>query len=58
MAVSVADSANPYNMVTVQERVVEQKAKGPDERIDKVAKEYLHVDKYPFHRPGETRIYS
>jgi hypothetical protein len=58
VAVSVADIANPYNMVTVQERVVEQTAKGAGERIDKMVKEYLRVDKYPFHRAGEKRIYS
>jgi Pyridoxamine 5'-phosphate oxidase len=38
VVVSVADSANSYNMVTVQEHIVEQTAKGADERIDKMAK--------------------
>jgi hypothetical protein len=56
VAVSVADISNPYNTVTVQERVVEQTAKGAGERIDKMAKKHLRVDKYPCHRPGEKRI--
>jgi PPOX class probable F420-dependent enzyme len=56
VAVSVADQANPYNMVTVRGRVVEQTTKGADEHIDKLAKKYLGLDKYPGRMPGEKRI--
>ena len=56
VAVSVADSANPYNMVTVRGRVMEQTTKGADEHINRMAKKYLGVDKYPFRQPGEKRV--
>jgi PPOX class probable F420-dependent enzyme len=56
VAVSVADQANLFNMVTVKGRVVEQTTKGAEEHIDKMAKKYLGVDKYPGRQPGEERI--
>ncbi|TLY02176.1 MAG: hypothetical protein E6K92_06765 [Thaumarchaeota archaeon] len=43
-------------MVTVRGRVVEQTTNGADEHIDKMAKRYLGVDKYPGRMPGEKRV--
>jgi len=57
VAVSIVDEKNPYNMVTIRGRVVEQTTIGADEHIDKLAKKYLSVDKYPFRSPTtEKRI--
>lgn len=56
VAVSVTDSANPYTMVTVRGTIIEQTNRGADEHIDKMAKKYLGVDKYPFRAQGEKRI--
>lgn len=56
VAVSVFDHNNPYNMVSIRGRVIEQTRKGADEHIDKLAKKYFGVDKYPFRSPSETRI--
>lgn len=57
IAVSVIDSSNPYDMVTVRGRVIEQiKGKDADEHIDKLAKKYLDKEKYPRRRPGEERV--
>jgi PPOX class probable F420-dependent enzyme len=57
VAVSLIDSLNPYDMVTVRGRVVEQiKGKDADEHIDKLAKKYLDKEKYPRRRPGEQRV--
>jgi PPOX class probable F420-dependent enzyme len=56
VAVSVADQGNPYNMVTVQGTVVEQTTKGADAHIDKLAKKYMGLDKYPLRAPGEKRV--
>lgn len=56
MAVSVIDRNNPYHMVSVQGRVVEQTTSGADRHIDKMAKKYLGADSYPFRAPGEERI--
>lgn len=56
IAISIVDRNNPYNMVTIRGKVVEQTTDGADLHIDKMAKKYLGVDKYPFARPGEKRI--
>ena len=56
VAISIVDQNNPYNMVTIRGKVVEQTSKGADEHIDKLAKRYLDVDKYPFRSPTEKRI--
>ena len=49
VAVSVADSNNPYEMVTVRGEAAET-------HIDKMAKKYIDKDKYPGRAPGEERI--
>ena len=58
VAVSVTDRNNPYNMVTIRGKVIEHTNQGADEHIDKLAKKYLGVDKYPMKSPsqGEKRI--
>jgi PPOX class probable F420-dependent enzyme len=56
VAISVIEQNNPYHMVTVRGRVVEQRKEGADEHIDKLAKKYLGVDKYPLRSPNEKRI--
>lgn len=57
VAISIVDRNNPYNMVTIQGNVVEQTVEGADKHINKMAKKYLGVDKYPFAMPGEERIW-
>ncbi len=57
IAVSVVDSGNPYDMVTVRGEVVEQvTGKAAESHIDKMAKKYINKDKYPGRAPGEKRI--
>jgi PPOX class probable F420-dependent enzyme len=57
VAVSVIDSSDPYDMVTVRGKVIEQiNGKDADEHIDKLAKKYIGKDKYPRRRPGEDRV--
>lgn len=56
IAVSVVDQNNPYNMLSIRGNVVEQTTNGADEHIDKLAKRYLGVDKYPFRSPDEKRV--
>ncbi len=56
VAISIVDQKNPYNMVTIRGKVIEQTTKDADKHIDKMAKKYLGVDKYPFAMPGEKRI--
>lgn len=55
-AVCVMDHNNPYDVVTIRGKVVEQTGVGADEHVDRMAKKYLGVDKYPFRNPDEKRI--
>jgi PPOX class probable F420-dependent enzyme len=56
VAISIIDHNNPYNMISVRGKVIEQTSSGADEHIDKLAKRYLGVDKYPFRASGEKRV--
>jgi len=56
VAISIVDQKNPYDMVTIRGKVIEQTTNGADEHIDKLAKRYLGVDKYPFRSPSEKRV--
>jgi PPOX class probable F420-dependent enzyme len=57
VALSVADSSNPYICTAIQGRVVEQiKGQTAEDHIDKMARKYLGKDKYPWRQPGERRV--
>ena len=57
VGISVIDSSNPYHMVSVRGKVIEQiNGKEADEHIDKMAKKYMGKDKYPGRTPGEERL--
>src|SRR6478672_6093077 len=56
VSISILDEDNPYSMVTIKGRVVEQTTKGADEHIDKLAKRYLNAERYPAHSPNVKRI--
>ena len=56
IAISIANHNNPYEMVTIRGRVLEQISEGADEHIDKLAKKYLNVEKYPLRSSNEKRI--
>src|SRR6476620_12038416 len=46
IAICVVDHNNPYRMVIVRGRVVEETNEGAEGNIDKIAKKYLGIDKY------------
>ena len=56
VSLSLVDKNNPYSMVTIQGTVIEQTTIGADEHIDKLAKKYLNIDRYPSHSPSMTRV--
>ncbi len=56
VAISIIEHNNPYHMVMIRGRVVEQTNTGADEHIDKLAKKYLGLEKYPLRSPQEKRI--
>jgi PPOX class probable F420-dependent enzyme len=56
VAIAVSDPDNPYRYLEVRGRVVEITEQGADAHIDRMAKKYLGVDKYPYRQPGEVRV--
>jgi PPOX class probable F420-dependent enzyme len=56
VSISLVDEQNPYSMVTISGRVIEQTTRGAEEHIDKLAKRYLNTDKYPNHSPDMKRV--
>jgi PPOX class probable F420-dependent enzyme len=57
VGVSVVDFSNPYHMVSVRGKVIEQiNGKEADDHIDKMAKKYMDKDKYPGRALGEERL--
>jgi len=56
VAIEVQDPDNPYRYVQVRGRVSEMTEAGANESIDKLAKKYMGLDKYPYHRPGDQRV--
>ena len=56
IAISVVESNNPYNMVSVKGRVVEHTTEGADEHLKKLAKRYLGIGKYYYREPNRKRV--
>ena len=56
VTLALIDPENPYRYLEVRGRVVEITEKGAAQHIDKLAKKYLGVDKYPYAQPGEVRV--
>ena len=56
IAISVINHDNPYEMVTIRGKVIDQITKDAAEHADKLAKKYLGLDKYPYHSPNEKRV--
>jgi PPOX class probable F420-dependent enzyme len=56
VALSIQDPDNPYRYLEIRGRVTEITEDGADEHIDKMAKKYMGVDRYPGRQPGEVRV--
>ena len=56
VSLSVQDPANAYHYVEIRGRVVSITAEGGAAHIDKLAKKYMGVDKYPGNQPGDVRV--
>jgi len=56
VALAIVDPDNPYRYLEIRGRVVEITEQGADAHIDKLAKKYLGVDKYPYRQAGEVRV--
>jgi len=56
VALSILDPDNFYRYLEIKGTVIEITEAGADAHIDKLAKKYLGVDKYPYRAPGEVRV--
>jgi len=56
VALSIMDPKNPYRYLEVRGTVAEITEEGASDHIDKMAKKYLGLDKYPNAQPGEVRV--
>ena len=56
VALSMQDPDNPYRYLEVRGHVEEITEEGADQHIDKMAKKYIGVDRYPNRAPGEVRV--
>ena len=56
VALSIQDPDNPYRYLEVRGHVEEITEDGADQHIDKMAKKYMGVDKYPGRSPVRCRV--
>ena len=55
IAISITDRSDDYRTVVIRGRA-ELIDEGADELIDRLAKKYRGLDRYPFRQPGEERV--
>jgi PPOX class probable F420-dependent enzyme len=56
IAIAIVEQYNPYNMVSIKGRVIEQTSIGADEHLRKLALKYLGFGKYYYRKPNHERI--
>jgi len=56
VALSATDPENPYRALMIRGKVAQITEEGAEALIDRLAKKYLGVDKYPYRRSGEVRV--
>lgn len=56
VALSVLDHADPYRYIQIRGVVEEKTTQGAEEHIDRLAKKYMGVDRYPYHDPAQPRV--
>ena len=56
IALSIVEQTNPFSMVTIKGKVIEQTTEGADEHLKRLAKKYLGIGKYYYRKPNHKRI--
>ena len=56
IALSIVEQNNPFNMVSIKGKVVQQIGEGADEHLKKLAKRYLGIGKYYYRKPDHKRV--
>lgn len=55
VSLTVVDPGDPYRWISV-DGTVTLSEEGANEQIDRLAKKYVGLDSYPWHKPEETRV--
>ncbi len=56
VALTVTDPSDPFNVAVIRGRVKEVTFNGAEEHVDRMAKKYLGIEKYPGRIPGTKRV--
>lgn len=56
IALTITDPSNAFNMAIIRGRVKEVTLDGAEEHVDRLAKKYLGLDKYPSRIPRMKRV--
>lgn len=56
VSIAVVDPANPFERTLAVRGRAELVDEGADEHIDRLARKYTGLDRYPWRRPGERRV--
>jgi PPOX class probable F420-dependent enzyme len=56
VALSILDPDNPYRYLEIRGKVTDITEEGADAHIDKLAKKYLGLEKYPWAQPDSVRV--
>jgi hypothetical protein len=56
IALAVVEQNNPFNMVSIKGRVIEQATEGADEHLKRLAKKYLGIGRYYYRKPNQKQI--
>ncbi len=56
ISMSIINGENPYEYASITGRVVSEDHEHANADIDLLAKQYMGLDEYPFHQPGDVRV--
>ena len=56
VALDVCDPTTAGNVAVIRGRVIEVTFDGAEEHVDRMAKKYMGLEKYPMRRPGIRRV--
>lgn len=56
VALTAFDPSNPYEQAMIRGVVAQITGYGAEDHIDRLARRYMGVDRYPYRAPGEVRL--
>jgi PPOX class probable F420-dependent enzyme len=56
IALAIVEQNNPFNMISIKGKVLDQTSEGADEHLKRLAKRYLGIGKYYYRKPTNKRV--